>query len=148
MSAFVVSVEHIDALITAAHKLARPDTPMRWAIPGSNPARLRHLERFAEDAVGAILLNENQKSVNYRCSDEDLEPFYTYSACPGTPDPVVVLKLLRCYEYQSGEHPGWDGSEAKSFCESLRDLAISALPGYREAPWGTDARDVFTAVRA
>jgi hypothetical protein len=49
--------------------------------------------------------------------------------------PVEVLKAISCYEYQSCEHPEWEESEAKAFCEALRDLMIGRLPGYDEAAW-------------
>lgn len=50
--------------------------------------------------------------------------------------PVEILKAISCLEYQSCEHPGWDESEAKAFCDALREQMINALPGYDDAAWG------------
>jgi len=61
--------------------------------------------------------------------------------------PVITLSLISCYEYQSCEHPEWRTSEARAICEALRKLAIRNLPGYDEAPWHADTRDVFRKAR-
>ncbi len=50
-------------------------------------------------------------------------------------DPVQVLKALECYEHQSCEHPGWESSSARAWCDSLRQQAIAHLPGYDAAAW-------------
>ncbi len=43
---------------------------------------------------------------------------------------------IRCLDYQSCEHPGWEASESHSFLESLKSAAVSALPGMDAAKWG------------
>jgi hypothetical protein len=50
-------------------------------------------------------------------------------------DPVQVLKAIRCYEHQSCDHPGWQESRARRWCEDLRLSAIEQLPGYGAAAW-------------
>jgi hypothetical protein len=37
--------------------------------------------------------------------------------------------------YQSCEHPGWEESEARKFCQQLTEGAIARLPGYEAAAW-------------
>jgi hypothetical protein len=49
---------------------------------------------------------------------------------------VIVLASVACYEYQACEHPEWETSNARAFCEALRHTAIEHLPGYSDAPWG------------
>ena len=34
-----------------------------------------------------------------------------------------------------GEHPGWERSQAKSFCDALQQRLITTLPGYTDGPW-------------
>ena len=51
-------------------------------------------------------------------------------ATAGTFDPVKILAAINCYEYQACEHPEWKTSEARDFCEALRDRMIRMLPGY------------------
>ena len=125
MSAWIVSKKHIDLLVGAAlaHGLAgRRDTA---------------------DELGAALWEENYASVNYRyadCSGRDLQlcPSYHYDPSTPTSDPVVLLKQLDCYEYQTCEHQGWLDSRARQLCSALRSAAIHSLPGYKAAPWGID----------
>ncbi|MFA5130647.1 MAG: DUF262 domain-containing protein [Patescibacteria group bacterium] len=100
--------------------------------------------------VAMMLWNENIKSVQDRYNERER------SNLPGTIadgqsgykitpeafdirfeiDPVQVLRSIACYEYQSCEHAGWEKSEAKNFCNSLKDKAINTLPGYDIARWG------------
>ncbi len=159
MSAFILPTTHIDAVLTAGLWLA-DDEPVSWFWPpieadsdrGSwisaelrRQARERRQELTEATAgrVGAMLLAESARSVDHRYDEEEIEPPYLFTALPGTPDPVVVLKALDCYEYHSCEHPGWATSEAAAFCAALRRHAIHALPGYGAAPWDIDDPNVF-----
>ena len=58
---------------------------------------------------------------------------------------MIVLKALVAYEYQSCEHEQWSSSQAESFCDALRAVAITTLPGYDAAPWLIDDRNIFIA---
>lgn len=76
-----------------------------------------------------------------RAADAQPEPICPFAAVEMSDvkiDPVVTLKSIACYSYQSCEHDGWETSRAKELCDRLRDGAISALPGYEQAPWGID----------
>jgi len=125
MSAWLVSREHIDALVTI---FARSD--------GRRPAL------DPETAVGRLLWEENRRSVAYRYPGDEamigeFDPEYTYTPRLQPPRPAVAnLKLVRCYEYQSCEHPGWEQSEAYRLCQRMTGYLVSELPGYDEAPWG------------
>lgn len=136
MSAFLVSKEHIDALVLSAW-LCRDD--MKWA--GFDVS-------VDSDKLGRMLWAECLKSVSYRYpNDKDGErpgpinfrddevKFYAYPLATEKPEPVAALKLLACYEYQSCEHPAWPDSDARKFCERLRHALIARLPGYEEAEW-------------
>lgn len=119
--------------------------------------RRRELTYLTADEVGRMLWGECARSVMYRYPDiadggdwpgpADFETEqvmgYTFQRLPGVVDPVVVLKALSCYEYQSCEHPEWRSSEAWQFCNALRDAMVDKLPGYEKAPWGIDDRSVF-----
>lgn len=149
MSAFIVSTDHIDALLTAA--LAWTDGG-RFNFYHHDPVadQMQHFVLTEDTAghVGAVLLLENQRSVDCRYSTDDIEPPYIYRALPyrfgHNPDPVTVLKAIGCYAYQSCEHDAWRTSVAKAFCDALRSLIISKLPGYDEAPaWEVRDRNIF-----
>jgi len=93
------------------------------------------------DEIGRMLIAENHASISYAYSPEPASELgvgpigYTWRATPPTIDPVVVLKAINNYCYQSCEHPGWADSDARKFCDLLRDKTIRSLPGYDEAPW-------------
>ena len=157
MSAWVVDKKHIDLLITAG--LMFPQMRMRNTY--QEWTRDNHHVRLTDenaDAIGGQLWAENYTSVKslYGVTDDsedvpgpaDFEATqvltYTFTRVPGTLDPVVVLKALDCYEYQSCEHDGWKTSGAHEFCEVLRSVAISILPGYDDAPWDFDDQNYFT----
>lgn len=143
MSAFVVSKDHIDYLVQAARLApARTCQGIVMKLDGW------HVDTHG-DEVGRALWQENLNSVLYRYPAEREAGQYFREhygpevmaayRCPVFPakrfDPVAALKAVRCYEYQSCEHPEWNGSPAKAFCEDLREWLIAALPGYDEAPW-------------
>ena len=98
------------------------------------------------DETGQMLLDENIKSVSYRYEDspmtdlpgrmdgEYLLPFQ-FHPMGKVPKPIELIKITKCYKYQSCEHDEWEASEAKAFCDALIAHAIRDLPGYDEAPW-------------
>lgn len=162
MSAFVVSKEHIDFLVSAGlSRQYRHGSTLRWfndepdesayrageAIPAGSivwaKAHGRELTEETAGFVGAMLLAENQRSVNHRYDEDDLEEPYLFREVRGPFDPVVVLKAISCFEYQACEHQEWAKSEAKQFCNALRHAAIAALPGYEDGKgWSIEADDV------
>jgi hypothetical protein len=142
MSAWIVSKKHIDYMVTAALTCERK----RGYGPDYGGQRV-HLGNA--DEVGAGLLAENIESVAYRYDSRDLNDLpgpikqtrpeqYRYRPQPPGIDVVTAIKAIHCYEYQSCEHPGWDTSAAKAFCEELKGGLICCLPGYEDAPWGID----------
>ena len=131
MSAFVVRKRHIDVLITAGIVFKR-DGGLYW-YDATN--QTRKLDYTTADEVGTMLLAENVKSVNHRYGENEESEPYAFTRVSGTPDPIVVLKAIACYEYQSCEHDGWKRSDAHAFCDALQSVAIHALPGYGNAPW-------------
>lgn len=169
MSAYEVGKVHIDAMITAGMVWGMPhrhDGPIRWMVrvedhpdysrafqPGEPWGPLaskvyedsrRELTRETAGTVGALLMAENRRSVDFRYDESELEQPYVYKELQGTPDPVLILKAISCFEYQSCETPDWPKSEAFAFCRALEQRAISNLPGYRDAPaWEITTPDVF-----
>lgn len=152
MSAFVVSKTHIDALLTGATLLSRGAfAPFSWY----HNDHLRELHNETASEIGQLLWQENVASVVFRYEEginsEEFADYlqsveaYHFTQLMGSPDPVIVLKAICCYEYQSCEHPGWATSEAKTFCSELRDLCVHRLKGFDNAPWEIDDPKVFFA---
>lgn len=154
MSANVISKSHIDAIINAGLSgMPREHGPLSWYA--SDPRSLmiqesqkayRQLTDETANQVGQMLIDECVKSVSYRYQDSDITdlpgPVNGYWLIPyelgysdRIPTPVETLKLIRCYEYQSCEHPEWPESEAYRFCQALTAAMMTYLPGYEEAPW-------------
>lgn len=152
MSSWIVAKEHIDLLVTAG--LTFPNARiignrLRWFVPapGGGPEIEGTLTEDNADEIGAKLWAENYAGVTHRYPSEadggDSLPRYRYRPVPGPLDPVVVLKELHYYRYQSMDHPGWKHSMGHAFYEALMHACIVILPGYDEAPWGFDDRQFF-----
>ncbi len=156
MSAWIVDKVHIDLLITAGLVIPNRNvgnSKLRWY----RDRTYTELDHTNADAIGVMLWSENFKSVEDRYPNEvgelpgaeegfDAAHVLTYKhrRIHGDLDPVVVLKAIGCYRYQSCEHDGWETSDANLFCEALTVECIHALPGYNEAPWGFDDPAFFT----
>ncbi len=163
MSCYMVSKEHVDAMVTAGLEYGMPHRnrgPVSWLVPepvnehaysrgepwgpeavADAERRRRTLTDDTAGQVGAMLLAENRRSVDHRYDEDELDPSeaYIYERFPRDIThsfaPVEILSAIRCYEYQACEHPGWETSEAHAFCRALEAAAIRALPGYDSAPW-------------
>lgn len=144
MSAFIVSEAHINTLVCAGLH--------RRGGYGQGPLYFIFLDglRLNDDTattLGRMLWAENVASVRYRypdCAPDDLpgpiptpdpERYFVAFSLNQPLNPVAVLKLLSSYEYQSCEHPAWEASDAKRYCDALRHDLITRLPGYDDAPW-------------
>lgn len=154
MSAWVVDKKHIDLIVKCsivgprdAESWMRPT----WATNDSDDWREREYceATLAEaDRIGFMLATENVASVCYRYDDDSADMYedmlsYEYGRGPVYAMTCVeALKALSFLEYQSCEHPGWETSEAKRFCEAVRDSVIHALPGMDAAPWGWDIDEI------
>lgn len=126
MSAWMVSPAHVTLLLDAYVATNRYGEPMSQ-------------DELSE--LGRGLLAECHRSICHRYP-EDAEPRlfedYVYEFAADEPDLIVALKQVSCYEYQSCEHPGWETSGARGWCQAIRNQIVEALPGMEEAPWGVD----------
>lgn len=146
MSAFMVSHESIDVVLSFALYGAPGDHGLRWYgdTDDGTMALLGRLDSSNVDEVGCMLLAENRASVNYRYSEDELDivELYRFTHRSYAPTAVEVLKACACVEYQSCEHPGWRASSARFFLDAVRDKATAHLPGYSDAPWDWSERDM------
>ncbi len=131
MSAWIVYPDHISYLVAGALELA----PDGFLVFGND----RLLTPDTKDAIGQLLMDENVRSVGYRYERD------TFDELPGPIDksgildyhhidldlpfdPIVLLKQLDCYAYQSCECPDWLSTDAHAFCEVVHGLAEATLP--------------------
>lgn len=147
MSAFILGTDHIDYLVSAAVEAGIHQGGFGIYWDG------QRVEWHNADVVGAALLRENIASVSYRYQD-----FGTGNLPGPIPNPVPkdyvflpflrvepaqVVKAIDCYEYQSCEHPGWNDSEARRFCDVLRRRYCATMPGYDDALWEVDRAELL-----
>lgn len=146
MSAWLVSESHIQLLVNAASAGSFGGVRLALDEEALQEGRLEPGEAWVKvtdlppTLLGQTLWEENRDSVAYRYNgrEETGDPV-TYCAGPTlVADPVTILKQIDVYEYQACEHPHWDESVAKAFCEALRKDVVTRLTGYDAAPWGWD----------
>ena len=135
MSAFMVPVEHIRAMVNAG--LEAPLGALSWS--GGEGHRRRQLTLATAEEVGQMLLAENRRSVNYRYDQRKKSGKYTH-ASSSRRSTVEILKAIASYEYQSCETPDWFESEAYRFCQALHYAMVRHIPGWDEAAWVIDKR--------
>lgn len=157
MSAYIVNLDVIDVLASVACRPAPHGSGLSWTWPDPSQEygygyRLASFD--GQDEVGRMLLRENERSIMYRYPDTATpEGAPIFDRMPGPidyagadayafpvssfpmPDPVHVLKILACFEYQACEHPAWRDSEAYGFCRSITNRLHAMLPGYNTGPW-------------
>lgn len=173
MSAYLVDAETIDALVGGGLRLGEGELLFKSAAGDD----FFGLTTANASAIGRMLVATNVASLMHCYSDDTMETLpgpidkdrlrdYSFQATRVAISPIVLLKILACYEYQSCEHPGWKTSDAKMFCDKLRQVAEAALPPamlemvrnpdmpgrqtsrykttheYDQAPWGIDAEDL------
>ena len=153
MSAFMVPIEHVRAMVNAGLQNRHHD-PLSWSVrqltederarayqPGAPwgagidqvVSETRHqLTRDTAGTVGAMLLAQNRRSVDFRYDETDIEDVYLHSRSSER-SPAAMLKAIDCYEYQACETPDWEDTEAARFCQALRAHLIRQLPDYDDA---------------
>ena len=133
MSAFMVDNDLIDLLVS----VAAPSTgeKLSWYHGG--------VWRYATDRteVGRMLLAENRRSIDYRYSEHEPVPDYTFRRVTGIGEAIPIAQVAQsifCFDYQACETPDWKESEAYAFCQALKDGLLRGLPGYDDALWDWD----------
>lgn len=90
--------------------------------------------------IANILKAENVRSIQARYGDEDdNEPpivvGYSRAMTRKVTNPVHIIKMCDCYDYQSCETDDYEQSIAYGLIRKLRREMIMSLPGYDDAPW-------------
>lgn len=153
MSAYVVGRAHIRYMVEAAlaRSLFAPHDSLSWIwdvnrdTGGYKRGNLAPSDYQEAARVGQMLWDENIASVLHRYPQDTRETMpgpcdetFEYAEHgPGfarLPDiePCQVISAIGCYEYQACEHPGWDKSEAKAFCQALKEAAMNRLVDLEE----------------
>lgn len=150
MSAFIVSHDHIDALLTFA-KLHRVSYYVPQSICNKPGGTRVDINGETATEIGAILLSENERSVRHRYPDivahdlpgtigEDaagyrFREFAEVYRMPAAQKCAWVLNGCRCFDYQSCETDDYERSLAHRIIRAIEAAAIRALPHIEDAPW-------------
>lgn len=163
MSAFICNPDHIKALaLFSVTGRNEPAISTRWLereLEGQ-PAELRAQVTWGDrqniaETVANILHAENIRSVSYRYEEPatyadgmstdnlpglcERPELITVSASeafnPPVTNPVHILKMCSCLEYQSCETEDYRETVAYKILEAIRATAIRRMPGYEDAPW-------------
>lgn len=142
MSAFVVSHNLIDALLTFACASGPRDCASYYV---KETGRRVDITRGNVTEVGRILLQENERSVYHRYTDirpgdanmpgtrgQDAET-YEFKRWPQPTQAISVLKACSCFDYQACETDDYEASLAHTIINAIRTQAIRSLPGYDNA---------------
>ena len=156
MSAFIVSHDHIDALLSFASKRDSYGSVSYYVK--KTGAHVSITEQNATE-IGRILLTENERSIYARYPDckpgDDKKPGtigedaagYNFKRWPLSSPllSVSILKACSCFDYQACETDDYDDSLAATVIDAIRNRAISRLPGYEDAPGWEFHRPVASA---
>ena len=134
MSAYICAPEHTGALAAFA---AQHNSAIHECC-GSGLSTIDIAK-----SVASLLMQANVDSVAYRYSEKNTsdpkrslktEIFAAlYMLHPPALQPIDIIRMAGCLEYQSCEHPTWDGSRAKKQLSWILNAAIQQLPGYQTA---------------
>ncbi len=109
MSAYIVANGHIDILVAAAQQYG--------TLGDQDP-----------QAAGQMLWDENFASVNFRYSDAQPVEAYELHTTDKALHPVVVLKALGAYEYQSDQREDWETSAPHAFITRIQSVIYAQYP--------------------
>lgn len=131
MSAFVVSAIHVNAIVSYA-------IDANASFYFANQRTDIGLSNAQE--IGAILFQENCRSVNhrYRETDSGDGPAYIFKRFKIPLTPVEAIKLCHCLAYQSNETDDWEETKACRILHEIQEAATRKLPDYDKAPWAID----------
>jgi hypothetical protein len=136
MSAYVVSNDTIDLILSVAQRVARHDANIYL---GESARYNLHTDA---QALGQILLNENYRSVNARYNETGEPEAYRFRhvdtdrAGAGMDPAILVLGSIKCLRYQSCETEDYPTTDAARILNAIENKATSYLMSVHDAPWG------------
>lgn len=147
MSAFIVSKEHIEAIVAYAQRkqihVVHPSEKLIYSF--SDP----------EDAVTMqnALVDENYRSIYARYGDKTPSPMIIKTADMNTVpkySDVAIYKACQCLEYQSCEHDDYRNTFGYRILSTIQNYAadeiISKMPEYDKAAWEIHSFEPITTV--
>jgi len=141
MSAYILNDINIDVLIKSTANILKNTYGYKLYTRFQTFDLWEDSER---NALGNILKAQNYASVNYRYKDNaeymaecyQPTPEYIYRDDVPVLDPIAIIKICNCYDYQSCETPNYESTLPARIIDSIRSHMITNLPGYDSAKWG------------
>lgn len=131
MSAFLVSDDHITAICTFACDSVGVNYSSLWVNGVRRDARGQHRDMFR------VLKQANLDSLTARYGDQPTKADARVGRL--VISPLEVIKAIDCLTYQSCEVADWESTDAALTLHSIRNAAISKLPGYDAATYAIPA---------
>lgn len=135
MSAFIVSHEHIAAIVGTYCAMRNPHLDSSCPIEIAHTLFLENVRSYCTRYPDQTFTDEEKRA--------DLKAFTRSMINAWEDAPLSIgqfLNAMACYEYQSCESDNWHDTEAFKTCERLKGTAIQLLPDYLTCPWGIDSR--------
>lgn len=130
MSAYILGDDNFDAILTACRLHFRA----RHMFINDEAFDFDHVLHL--NKIGNILKNQNCKSVNARYNESEVADPYKFRGVTKLYNPVQLLKILDCYDYQACETNDYGQTAAYKIVKYIRKNLIKILPGYNDAKWG------------
>lgn len=130
MSAFVVSDNHINALLAYANL---NDTKV-YINDGERSYSISFCDTTELQSAAEALKSQNVKSVAYRYQEPPADASITFRFVPEISH-IQAVKACDCLNYQSCETPDYEHTAACQIIRTIRETAIHNLIGYKEAAW-------------
>lgn len=122
MSSYIVYKEHIEQIVLYVYKLKGIDSLNYY----------HNKERIEFDSLGNVakeLSTANCEGVNYRYKDNN-KPYSFDDLSIGNlklKNPLQVIQLIRCLEYQSCDIPNYENSLANTILKTMIDHIVSYM---------------------
>jgi hypothetical protein len=131
MSAFIVSKNHLDSIVTFAKVKLK-----ELYFDGESLSLVGFYEGVENtNKLGQILLDANYDSVNYRYNEKEESYNYQFKHTELL-TPIEIIKACHCLNYQSCEVPNWEKTKAYKIIQNIISQATTKISGYEEAEWG------------
>ena len=138
MSCFIVSNNHINALLTFAN------SNMSKIIINNDKYLLFLCDQVDDlQSLAQLLLDENYRQYNIRYRNEGGEaPEVNFEFFKKNQSLIEIIKACQCLQYQYAESDDYNQTDAYLIVEQIKTTALmkylNGLSEYEKAPWGID----------
>jgi len=125
MSSYIVDKEHIEQIVLYVYKLKGIDSLNYY----HNKGKRKRIEFDSLGNVAEELSKANCEGVNYRYDDNN-QPYNFDDLSISNlkvKNPLQVIQLIKCLEYQSCDSPYYEDSIANTILKTITDHIVSYM---------------------